>query len=90
MSVSYDAMNAYFFGLPQIGTRDGYEISLANFTVRSGENRLARTNGVAAVGGAAESGSLKGGKILGKNAMNDTAMGRYFTSKLKLYATTEK
>jgi alkaline phosphatase D len=77
MSVSYDAVNAYFFGLPQIGTR-------------SGENRLARTNGVAAVGGVAESGSLKGGKILGKNDTNDTAMGRYFTSNLKLYATTEK
>ena len=65
--------------MPTIATRNGYEISLANFTVLSGENKLQRTNGTVA-SGLAESGSLKYGSIFGGNVTNDTATGQYFVS----------
>lgn len=79
ISVGYEEVNATFFGLPTVATRNGYEIALANFTVVNGSNRLMRTNGTVA-GGMAESGSLKGGKISQTNATNDTATGQYFVS----------
>jgi alkaline phosphatase D len=79
ISVGYEEVNATFFGLPTVATRNGYEIALANFTVINGSNRLMRTNGTVA-GGMAESGSLKGGKISQTNATNDTATGQYFVS----------
>ena len=69
--------------MPTIATRNGYEISLANFTVLSGQNRLQRTNGVVA-GGLAESGSLKYGSIFGANVTNDTATGRHFISSYQV------
>jgi alkaline phosphatase D len=81
LDISYDAVEAQFFGLPTIATRDGWEISLANFTVKSGENKLFRTEGVVG-GGTAESGSLKGGKITGGNVTVDTATGEYFISNV--------
>ena len=81
--ISYDAVSASFFGLPTIATRNGYEISLANFTVLNGANKLLRTNGVVA-GGMAESGALKLGKITQTNTTNDTATGKYFISTFML------
>merc|ERR1712093_210108 len=79
LSLDKDSANASYFGLPTIATRNGYEISLANFTVISGENRLKRTNGVVG-GGLVESGSLKFGTMSGTNLTNDTATGAYFIS----------
>lgn len=79
LAVSKAAVHASFFGMPTIATRNGYEISLANFTVLEGANKLQRTNGVVA-GGMAESGSLKYGQITQTNATNDTATGKYFVS----------
>ncbi|RDW82353.1 metallo-dependent phosphatase-4 [Coleophoma cylindrospora] len=79
ISVGYDAVHAKFFGTPTIATRNGYEISLANFTVVSGENKLQRT-GSAVAGGLVESGSLKGGKTVTTNSTNDTSTGQYFIS----------
>jgi alkaline phosphatase D len=76
MSISHKAVHASFFGMPNIATRNGYEISLANFTVLSGENKLMRTNGVVA-GGNVESGSLKFGVVTGTNSTNNTATGHY-------------
>ena len=43
--LTYDEVTTNYFGMPTIVTRNPYEISLANFTVRSGENRLARPVG---------------------------------------------
>jgi alkaline phosphatase D len=83
LSVSKDSVHASYFGMPTIATRNGYEISLANFTVLSGANKLMRTKGVVA-GGVAESGSLKYGTIIGGNATNDTAAGKYFISSYVL------
>ncbi len=83
ISVAKDAVHAAFFGMPTIATRNGYEISLANFTVMSGANRLLRS-GHAVAGGVAESGSLKYGTISGTNITNDTATGLYFISSYNL------
>ncbi|KAH7350938.1 phosphodiesterase/alkaline phosphatase D precursor [Rhexocercosporidium sp. MPI-PUGE-AT-0058] len=83
LSFDKESANASCFGLPTIATRNGYEISLANFTVMSGANKLMRTNGV--VGrGVAESGSMKFGTITGTNITNNTATGSYFISSFTL------
>ena len=73
LHITYDRVNASYFGLPTIVTRNPYEISLANFSVVSGENRLARP----IAGGVAESGSLKGGVIRQTNVTNNTMTGQY-------------
>ena len=83
MSIGYDAVEASFFGLPSIATRNGYEISLANFTVKSGENRLSRTKGVVA-GGVVQSGSLKFGKTVASNPTFDTVTGKYVSGNFSL------
>lgn len=62
--------------MPTIVTRNSMEISLANFTVKSGENRLQRP----IAGGKVESGSLKGGVVMQTNATNDTSTGMWSVS----------
>jgi alkaline phosphatase D len=77
LSIGYDAVNASFFGLPSVTTRNGYEIPLANFTIKHNANRLDRqaaSFGVKTV----ESGSLKGGKTVGTNLTFDTSTGEWF------------
>ena len=83
LSIDHDAVNASFFGLPSITTRNPYEISLANFTVKAGENKLQRAahGGPAALGGVVESGSLKRGHLVETNVTHDTASGKYFVYK---------
>lgn len=61
-------------------TRNPLEISLANFTVKSGSNRLSRP----IAGGVAESGSLKGGMISQTNVTNNTETGEWTISHAKL------
>ena len=73
---TYEKVEARYFGMPTIVTRNPYEISLVNFTVKSGENKLARPVG----GGVAESGSLKNGMIKQTNITNNTETGKYFIS----------
>lgn len=80
LQLSYDEVNASFFGMPTIVTRNPLEISLANFTVKSGSNRLSRP----LAGGAAESGSLRGGMIAHTNSNNNTATGEYTISHAEL------
>ncbi|KAI9845499.1 MAG: hypothetical protein M1837_004838 [Sclerophora amabilis] len=70
LSIDYDAVNASFFGIPSVSTRNGEEIELANFRVLNGENRLQRNPTVG--GGTAESGALKGGEIVETNTTADT------------------
>ncbi|KAI8255455.1 Alkaline phosphatase D [Colletotrichum sp. SAR11_239] len=77
LSIDYNAVNASFFGIPTTRIKQGYEISLANFTVIAGENKLHRQNGTAAVGGIAESGSLKNGRVVQTNMTHDTGSGDY-------------
>ncbi|KAK4632300.1 Alkaline phosphatase D [Fulvia fulva] len=66
-------LNVSFFGLPTIVNRNPLEISLVNFTVKSGANALQRP----IAGGIAESGSLKGGMIQQSNITNNTETGQY-------------
>jgi len=80
LQLSYDEVNASYFGLPTIITRNPLEISLANFTVKSGANRLSRP----IAGGIAESGSLKGGMITQTNVTNNTETGEYTISMANL------
>lgn len=72
-------MKALFFGIPTTRVRSGREISLANFTVRSGENALSRDG----VGGfrAVENGVLKFGERVMTNATYDTGSGQYSKGK---------
>jgi alkaline phosphatase D len=77
LSIDYGGVNASFFGIPTTRIKQGYEISLANFSVVAGENKLHRSSGSAAVG-VVESGSLKNGKMVQTNLTYDTATGKYF------------
>ena len=76
LHITYDEVVANYFGLPTIVFRNPYEISLANFTVASGANRLSRP----IAGGVAEHGALKGGSIMETNLTQNTLTGRYFIS----------
>lgn len=73
LQISYDEVNASYYGLPTIATRNPLEIPLANFTVVSGQNRLQRP----VAGGIAESGSLKGGMIKQTNITYNTETGQW-------------
>jgi alkaline phosphatase D len=73
LQLGYDEVNASFFGTPNIKNSNADEISIANFTVKSGENRLQRPVG----GGIVESGSLKGGVVRQTNITNNTLTGQY-------------
>ncbi|KFA56390.1 hypothetical protein S40293_05065 [Stachybotrys chartarum IBT 40293] len=69
-----DEATAEYFGTPDIQTRNGLEISLANFTVMAGANSLARP----VAGGEVESGSVKGGQRISRNNVFDTYTGEKF------------
>ena len=71
-----EEVQANFFGMPAIRERNAWEIPLANFTVKSGENRLQRP----VAGGVVESGSLKFGKMVQNNVTLDTGNGTWFVS----------
>jgi alkaline phosphatase D len=80
LSITHDSVEAEYFGMPTNAERKGYEISLANFTVMAGENRLHRYSGAPALG-TVESGSLKGGQTVQTNITFDTSTGEYFIWK---------
>lgn len=76
LQIGYEEVNASFFGMPTIITRNPYEISLANFTVKHNANRLQRP----VAGGVVESGALKVGNVVQTNATNNTMSGQWFVS----------
>jgi alkaline phosphatase D len=80
LKISHEKVDAQFFGLPTVVSRNGYEISLANFTVPAGQNKLARP----VAGGVVESGSVKGGKRVQTNATLDTGSGEWFVSAFNM------
>jgi alkaline phosphatase D len=61
LDIGYESMEATFFGISDIKTRNNEEEVIATFVVNHGENKLARNPTVG--GGTAKSGSLKNGKI---------------------------
>lgn len=68
LSVTPRSLEARFYGSPSVATRNSWDLPLANFTVRNGENRLARPVG----GGVVESGALRGGETRPTNVTLDT------------------
>lgn len=58
LHISKDQVVANYYGMPTIVSRNPLEISLANFTGKTGENKLARP----VAGGLVESGTLIGGQ----------------------------
>jgi alkaline phosphatase D len=61
MSIGYEAIEAKFYGIPNLKVRSDDEILLATFVINNGENKLARDPTVG--GGTAKSGALKNGKV---------------------------
>lgn len=76
LEIDYDAVTARYFGIPNIQAQHGVEISLANFTVKNGENKLDRSSGSLA-SGFVESGSMPLGKTIGTNMSVDTKTGEW-------------
>jgi alkaline phosphatase D len=62
MSVGYEAVEAKFYGIPDVKVRGNDEILLAQFLINNGENRLARNPTVG--GGRAKGGALKNGRVV--------------------------
>lgn len=78
LKISQTKVSAQYFGMPTIITRNPLEISLANFTVLNGENKLHRTNGAVAPG--VENGALKFGKTTQTNLTNNTVTAQWTIS----------
>jgi len=85
MTVSYDAVEAHYFGIPSIVQRLPFEVSLANFTVLSGANKLQRP----VAGGIVHSGALKSGQTIIGNISNNTLTGQYSQLKLSTFGYNE-
>ncbi|KAF3010414.1 hypothetical protein E8E15_000859 [Penicillium rubens] len=80
LHITPEQVGAHFFGLPTTKERNFGEISLANFTVKSGENHLQRNSDNAAAGGIVENGFLKNGKVVQSGMVYDTETGRYYSN----------
>ena len=80
LEIGYDAVTARYYGVPDIRTRNGYEVSIANFTVKAGENHLERHGDklIASPDGVVESGSLQRGVTTTTNVTLDTNTGEWF------------
>ena len=79
LHISQQKVDARYFGMPTIVNRNPGEISLANFTVMNGENRLHRYNGTV-VAAPVENGYVKFGHRVTTNITNSTDTGLYFIS----------
>lgn len=73
LSVRPDVVEAAYYGSPSVASRNAWDIPLANFTVRSGANRLARP----VAGGRVEAGALRGGVVRPTNLSLDTSSGKW-------------
>ncbi|KAL1975948.1 hypothetical protein VTN31DRAFT_4340 [Thermomyces dupontii] len=78
LHVSRKDLTARYYGVPTNLERNPAEVSLANFTVRSGENRLHRP----IAGGVVENGFLKYGKVRPTNLTVDTETGEWSVYEL--------
>ena len=75
LHISPEKVEAQYWGCPTVATRNAYEISLANFTVHSRANRVARPIG----GGVVEAGAIKQGQgeVLSTNVTQDLQTGEW-------------
>ncbi|KAK5561836.1 hypothetical protein LTR46_000641 [Exophiala xenobiotica] len=79
LHITQQQVQARYFGMPTIVNRNPGEISLANFTVLSGENKLHRFNGTV-VPAPVENGYVKFGQVKQTNITNSTDTGLYYIS----------
>ncbi|KAK2736231.1 hypothetical protein FQN57_000829 [Myotisia sp. PD_48] len=68
---------ARYFGIPHLRDMNPNEVSLANFTVKSGANHLDRGRVGAPGGGIVENGWLQGGKVVRTDLTNNTETGEW-------------
>lgn len=73
LQIAKEQIQASYYGCPTVATRNPFEISLANFTVRAGENRLQRN----VANGSVESGALQRGDVKQTNLTLDTETGTW-------------
>src|SRR5699024_2031461 len=64
LRITPEEVGARFFGMPTIKERSPGEVSLANFTVKSGDNRLQRNSDGVVGDGVVGSGWLKNGQVV--------------------------
>ena len=73
LSVRADEVRAAYFGCPTVSERNAWELPLANFTVKSGENCLERP----VAGGRVEAGWLRDGEVEHGRVSVDTETGEW-------------
>ncbi|KAI1345190.1 PhoD-like phosphatase-domain-containing protein [Xylariaceae sp. FL0016] len=71
LSVTPDKVEARYYGSPSVASRNPWDLPLANFTVLSGENKIARP----VAGGVVEAGALRDGETRPTNVSLDTDSG---------------
>ena len=76
LHISLEKIEAMYWGCPTVATRNAFEISLGNFSVTVGGNRVDRPVG----GGVVEAGALKmgQGEVMGSNVTRDLGTGEWF------------
>jgi alkaline phosphatase D len=77
LQVTAEQVRAHFFGLPTTTERGPDEISLANFTVKSGHNRLERNEDNVVSDGVVANGFLRNGEVEQSDMVYNTETGRY-------------
>lgn len=73
LKVRPDSVVTQYFGVPDLLTRNGLEISLANFTVEHGANSISRPISSGSVG----AGTAEGGELSAPGMAFDTETGEY-------------
>ncbi|KAF1990111.1 phosphodiesterase/alkaline phosphatase D precursor [Aulographum hederae CBS 113979] len=81
LTVGYEEVHAQYFGIPSLVNQLPYEVSLANFSVQSGANRLQRP----VAGGTVASGALKFGQTVVGNVSNNTETGEWLVTQLETF-----
>ncbi|RCI15920.1 hypothetical protein L249_2835 [Ophiocordyceps polyrhachis-furcata BCC 54312] len=73
LTVTPEQAKAQFYGTPSVATRNSWELPLANFTVKAGENHIERP----VAGGNVESGAVRNGAVRHSNYSLDTLTGEW-------------
>lgn len=77
LQITPEQVQAQYFGIPNTKVRSPDEVSLANFTVLSGNNRLERNSDGVVGDGVVENGYLKYGETKQTDMVYDTKTGQY-------------
>ncbi|OJJ89210.1 alkaline phosphatase D family protein [Aspergillus glaucus CBS 516.65] len=74
LHVTQNEVQAEYFGCPTVASRNGWDLPLANFTVKTGENHLARS---VAGGEEVEAGYFRDGEVKHSNLTLNTETGKW-------------